>query len=206
MFKSAKVSAFTLEGRFIGFVGELETKPKRLRLATAEGERYIKLSKELRSSSLYQALTPGAWLKISGEQKYKYKTGELKLKAAQVTLKDPIPQEKVFQPSVAAPKTKACVMVCQKSACCKRGASQVLGALTESIRTQGLAEQVNIKGTGCMKQCKAGPCVVFLPDKSRYTNVAPKEVLGLVEKHFASQLKPEITDIPPSCLIAQANS
>lgn len=200
MFKDVKVSAFSLEGHFIGFVGEQTEKPKRLRLATAEGERYIKLAKELRSS-LYQALNPGDWLKISGEQKYKYKTGELKLKASQVTLKDPIPQAKVFQPPVAAPKTKACVMVCQKSACCKRGASQVLGALTESIRTQGLEEQVAIKGTGCMKQCKKGPCVVFLPDKSRYTEVAPKEVLSLVEKHFAAKLKPETSKLEFSKVI-----
>jgi (2Fe-2S) ferredoxin len=194
LFKSAKVSAFSLEGRLISFVGELETKPKRLRLATAEGDRYIKLSKELRSS-LYQELTPGDWLKISGKQKYKYKTGELKLKAAQVTIQAPSTQEKVFQPPVAATRTKACVMVCQKSACCKRGASQVLGALTESIRTHGLEDQVAIKGTGCMKQCKTGPCVVFLPDKSRYTGVAPKEVLGLVEKHFAVKLKPETSTL-----------
>ncbi|MEO8892019.1 MAG: (2Fe-2S) ferredoxin domain-containing protein [Coleofasciculaceae cyanobacterium] len=204
MSKSAKISTFNLEGRFIGFVGELETKPKRLRLATAEGERYIKLEKELRSS-LYEALTPGDWLQISGEQKYKYKTGELKLKAEQVTLKAANPQEKVFQPAVAAPKTKACVMVCQKSSCCKRGASQVLGALTESIRTRGLEDQVAIKGTGCMKQCKSGPCVVFMPDKSRYTKVAPKAVLELVDKHFAAQLKPETTD-KPSTSKAQANS
>lgn len=205
MFKSAKVSAFSLEGRFIGFVGELETKPKRLRLATAEGERYIKLSKELRSS-LYQALTPGVWLKISGEQKYKYQTGELKLKATQVTLKASSSQEKVSQPPIVATKTKACVMVCQKSDCCKRGATQVLGALTESIRTQGLEGQVAIKATGCMKQCKAGPCVVFLPDKSRYTKVTPKEVLGLVEKHFAAQIKPETINIPSQSLSAPANS
>lgn len=204
MSKSAKISAFNLEGRFIGFVGELETQPKRLRLATAEGERYIKLSKELRSS-LYQALTPGDWLKVSGEQKYKYKTGELKLKAEQVTLKTASPQAKVSQPEAAAPKTKACVMVCQKSSCCKRGASQVLGALTESIRTRGLEEQVAIKGTGCMKQCKSGPCVVVMPDKSRYTKVAPKEALGLVDKHFTAKLKPETTD-KPSTSKAQANS
>ncbi|MGB5959714.1 MAG: (2Fe-2S) ferredoxin domain-containing protein [Coleofasciculaceae cyanobacterium] len=201
MSKSAKVSTFNLEGRFIGFVGELETKPKLLRLATAEGERYIKLEKELRSSSLYEALTPGDWLKIAGEQKYKYKTGELKLKAQQVTLKAANPQEKVFQPAAAAPKTKACVMVCQKSSCCKRGASQVLGALTESIRTRGLEEQVAIKGTGCMKQCKSGPCVVFMPDKSRYTKVAPKAVLGLVDKHFAAKLKPETTEKPNTCKV-----
>lgn len=150
---------------------------------------------------MHQALTPGDWLKISGEQKYKYKTGELKLKAAQVILKSTLPPEKVQQPPVAAPPSKACVMVCQKSACCKRGANQVLGALTESIRTHGLEEQVAIKGTGCMKQCKKGPCVVFLPDKSRYTEVAPKEVLGLVEKHFAAKLKPETSKLEFSRVI-----
>jgi (2Fe-2S) ferredoxin len=185
-----KVSEFSLEGRFIGFVGDVEEKPKRLRLATSEGERYIKLSKELRAS-LREALQPGDWLKISGEQKYKYKTGELRLKARQVTIKAPSTQENVFQPPLAAPRTKACVMVCQKSSCRKRGAGDVCQAVTASLRDRGLDDQVAIKGTGCMKQCKTGPCVVFMPDKSRYTGVAPKEVSKLVEKHFAAKLKPE---------------
>lgn len=190
MITEEKVSEFSLEGRFVGFVGDLEEKPKRLRLATSEGERYIKLSKELRGS-LREALQPGDWLKISGEQKYKYKTRELKLKARQVTLKAPRTQENVFQPPVAAPRTKACVMVCQKSACRKRGAGDVCQAVTASLRDHGLEDQVAIKGTGCMKQCKTGPCVIFMPDKSRYTGVAPKEVSKLVEKHFAVKLKPE---------------
>jgi (2Fe-2S) ferredoxin len=190
LIKGKKVSAFSLEGRFIGFVGELEEKPKRIKLATSEGERYIKLSKELRHS-LRETLQPGDWLRISGEQEYKYKTGELKLKAFQATLKAPSTQQKACQPKLAVPKTKACVMVCQKSACCKRGAREVVESLSESLRDRGLKEQVTIKGTGCMKQCKTGPCVVFLPDKSRYTKVAPKEVIGLVDKHFAAQIKPE---------------
>src|SRR4028118_914340 len=83
-----KVSNFSLEGRFVGFVGDIEEKPKRLRVATAEGERYIKLSKELREP-LREMLQPGDWIEISGKQKYKDKTGELKLKAAQVSLKAP---------------------------------------------------------------------------------------------------------------------
>jgi (2Fe-2S) ferredoxin len=188
--QEVKVSTFRLEGRFVGFVGDLEEKPKRLRVATAEGERYIKLSKELRSS-LREVLEPGDWIQISGEQKYKYKTGELKLKAFQLKLTAPIQQERVFQPPVAAPRTKACVMVCQKSSCRKRGAGEVCQAVTESLRDRGLEDQVAIKGTGCMKQCKSGPCVVFMPDKSRYTGVVPKEVPTLIEKHFAAKLKPE---------------
>jgi (2Fe-2S) ferredoxin len=130
-------------------------------------------------------------VEISGEQKRKYKTGELKLKAYQVKTTAPTKQEKVFQPSVAAPKTKACVMVCQKSSCRKRGAGEVCQAVTESLRDHGLEDQVAIKGTGCMKECKKGPCVVFMPDKSRYTGLAPKEVSTLIEKHFAAKLAPE---------------
>jgi (2Fe-2S) ferredoxin len=181
---------FSLEGRFVGFVGDLEEKPKRLRLATAEGERYIKLSKELRGA-LREVLQPGDWIQLCGEQKYNYKTGELKLKADQVNFKAPNHQQNVFQPPLDAPKTKACVMVCQKSSCRKRGAGDVCQAVTASLRDRGLEDQVAIKGTGCMKQCKSGPCVVFMPDKSRYTGVAVKEVQILVEKHFTAKLKPE---------------
>ncbi len=181
---------FSLEGRFVGFVGDLEEKPKRLRLATAEGERYIKLSKELRGA-LREVLQPGDWIQLCGEQKHNYKTGELKLKADQVNFKAPNHQQNVFQPPLDAPKTKACVMVCQKSSCRKRGAGDVCQAVTASLRDRGLEDQVAIKGTGCMKQCKSGPCVVFMPDKSRYTGVAVKEVQILVEKHFTAKLKPE---------------
>lgn len=181
---------FRLEGRFVGFVGNVGEKPKRLKLATAKGEREIKLSKELRIS-LREALQAGDWIEISGIQKLKQKTGELKLKAYYVKLKAPNPQQQALQPAVAAPKAKACVMVCQKSSCRKRGAEEVCGAITASLRDRGLEDQVAIKGTGCMKQCKSGPCVIFMPDKSRYSGVAPKQVAGLIEKHFAAKLKPE---------------
>jgi (2Fe-2S) ferredoxin len=188
--KEKDVLRFSWEGRFVGFVGDLEEKPKRIRLATAEGEHYIKLSKELRGV-LREVLQPGDWIQLSGEQKHNYKTGELKLKADQVNFKAPNHQQNVFQPPLDAPKTKACVMVCQKSSCRKRGAGEVCQAVTASLRDRGLEDQVAIKGTGCMKQCKSGPCVVFMPDKSRYTGVAVKEVQILVEKHFAAKLRPE---------------
>lgn len=190
MKKEEKISKFSLEGRFVCFVADFEEKPKRLRVATAEGERYIKLSKELRYS-LCRSLQPGDWVEISGEQKYKQKTGELKLKAFEVKLTAPTAPARVSQPAVTAPKTKACVMVCQKSSCRKRGADQVCQAVTESLRDRGLEDQVTIKGTGCMKECKRGPCVVFMPDKSRYTGIAPKQVPTLIEKHFTAKLIPE---------------
>ncbi|HBY80813.1 MAG TPA: NADH:ubiquinone oxidoreductase, partial [Cyanobacteria bacterium UBA11148] len=91
----------------------------------------------------------------------------------------------------STPKPKASVILCQKSSCRKRGAAEVHQAVIESLGDRGLGEQVAIKDTGCMKQCKYGPCMVFMPDKSRYTEVRAKDVPMLVEKHFASKLKPE---------------
>ena len=175
--KEANVSTFSLEGRFLRFEGKLEEKPKRIWVATAQDTRCIKLSKSLRAY-LWDVLQPGDWIEISGEQKYKYKTGELKLKAEQVKL-------------LPTPKPKASVILCQKSSCRKRGAAEVHQAVIESLGDRGLGEQVAIKDTGCMKQCKYGPCMVFMPDKSRYTEVRAKDVPMLVEKHFASKLKPE---------------
>lgn len=191
IFKQAeKVSTFHLEGKFIGFVDYFEENPKRIKVAYEEGERWIKLSKDLRRS-LREVLKLGDWLEISGEYKYKYKTGELKLKAYQVNIKTASKQTTDLPSPVAVPKTKACVMVCQKSSCRKRGADQVCQAVAESLRDRGLEDQVTIKGTGCMKQCKTGPCVVLMPDKSRYTQVSPQEIPTLIEKHFAAKLKPE---------------
>jgi (2Fe-2S) ferredoxin len=45
--------------------------------------------------------------------------------------------------------------------------------------------QVTIKGTGCMKQCKAGPNIV-MPDKTRYSRIRPQDIPNLVDKHFAA--------------------
>lgn len=189
-FKKSATSTFRLEGRFVDFLGKGEEEPKLLWIDTPEGERYIKLSKELRHP-LRTVLQPGDWLEIFGKQKYKSKTGELKLKAQHVRLKTavkPDEQLKVVPPATPAPKPKASIILCQKSSCRKRGASEVCQAATEALHNCGLEDQVAIKGTGCMKQCKQGPCLVFMPDKARYTQVDPKEVSTLVEKHLAAKL------------------
>ena len=207
-----QVSFFSLEGRFVGFGEDRKEPSKRIKIATAQGEYCIKLSKELRGY-LWRVLQPGDWVQVIGKQKYDDKSGELKLKAFQVRLAPPTKQPRELSPEYennetgrkpeaehlverpsspsAAPKTKDCIMVCQKSSCRKRGADRVCQAITESLRDRGLEDQVALKGTGCMKQCKQGPCVVFMPDKSRYVGVTPKDINQLVEKHFTAKLKPE---------------
>lgn len=96
----------------------------------------------------------------------------------------PVPSE-LGQRSAArsATRTKTdTILVCQKSDCCKRGAGAVIKALQSELDERGLTD-VTIRGTGCMKQCKAGPNVV-MPDKSRYCRIRPEEVAAVVDKHF----------------------
>ena len=198
-YREGKVSLFNLEGRFIGFVDEAQRYPKRLQVATATGDRVIKLSKYLRGS-IREALQPGDWLQIYGEQKLK-KTGELKLKALAVKSIAVAKPPSISPPASVAPKPKACVMICQKSSCRKRGAAEVAQAVQDTLCDRGLEDQVAIKDTGCMKQCKQGPCMVFMPDKSRYTGVTPERVNILVDRHFTAKLKPEenrskLTSVP----------
>lgn len=186
-----QVSPFKLEGQFVKFLGKAGKKPKLLWISTEAGERYIKLAKPLRES-LPEILKPGDPIEVSGKQKYKPKSGELKLQAKRVTLKTPsVSQqyEKLLQPSPK--KTKASVMLCKKSSCRKRGAAKVHQAMNNSLCDRNLDDQVAIKDTGCMKQCKKGPCMVVMPDKARYNKVAPEDVPTLVDQHFGSKLKPE---------------
>lgn len=194
MSKSKKVKTKRLfEGRFIGFVGKVDKKPKQMQIATKDGEQYLKLSKDLRKTAR-DLLTPGDWIQAQVIQTVNRKKGKVKLKAKTLTPAIPAQPPTVFKP-VEKPKkkTKACVMVCQKSSCRKRGAADVSSAIAATLEDQGLKDEVAIKGTGCMKQCKKGPCVVFMPDKNRYVKVKPKQVPELIEKHFADKLQEAVS-------------
>ena len=194
-----QVAQFHLQGWLLGFVVEDGYKIKSLRLATSEGEAQIKLSKEGRISLFRSAVKPGSWVEVVGERKLKPKNGEIKLKAyivkpsvspnqqrevAQVEAIQelPTPAKKIPLPS----GVKATILVCKKSDCCKLGANKVCQALEEGLRDRGLDDQVTIKGTGCMKRCKAGPNIV-MPDKTRYTRIDAKEIPEIIDKHFPDE-------------------
>ncbi|HEY9622757.1 MAG TPA: (2Fe-2S) ferredoxin domain-containing protein [Crinalium sp.] len=182
---------FQLEGRFLGFAAKDSYKLKYLRLATATGEYVIKIDKELRST-LWRALIPGEWVQVSGYQKGDRDLGTAKLKAYQVTAIPPGSTATLLPPSAPAqaptPKAgtpKANILICQKSDCCKRGGGAVANALQEVLSDRQLTDQVAIKGTGCMKQCKTGPHIV-MPDKTRYSGIKPSAIPGIIDKHFQS--------------------
>ena len=179
-----EVSAFSLEGTFLSFELEDGYKRKYLQIGTVEGEYRVKLPKYLRSSGELN-LKPGDVLQIFGERKFDYKKDSLKLKAERVVVIDRQPLAITpATPTKQQTKAKASILVCQKSDCVKRGAKGVCQALQASLNDRGLENEVEIKATGCLKQCKAGPNVVVMPDKTRYTRVQTEQVAELIDKHF----------------------
>lgn len=194
MNKMQKSSApFYLEGRFLGYDVEDGYKIKRLHLATATGEQTVKLSKEARVS-LGRVLVPGEWIAVRGMVKRDRETGQEKFKAVAI---QPMPPQKALaadamptsqgraaaSQAAPAPRKPQTILMCQKSDCMKRGGKQLCPALQAELRDRGLADQVTIRGTGCMKQCKAGPNLI-MPDKTRYTRLTAAEVPALLDHHF----------------------
>jgi (2Fe-2S) ferredoxin len=210
IFTNVEVSEFCLEGRFLDFVIKDGYKLKGLLLTTSEGECYVKLAKHLRVAFDLR-LPRGTWLQVVGTKKYDAKKEEITLKAervmagrSQVETITPNPtkmgrlalsEAEVWgdgemggvssSPETSKPKPakKQTILMCQKSDCMKRGGKALCQVLEAELSDRGLQDTVNIKGTGCMKNCKAGPNLV-MPDKTRYTKVQPSQVGILVDKHF----------------------
>lgn len=192
--KSKHVSAFQLEGRFLSFELEDGYKIKRLKLVTAEGEVCIKLSKEARAS-VQGVLTPGDWIWVLGEKFVEPDGVTCKYKAHLIKPAPPGQVPSLPQPSPAASspkseakaKPQATILVCQKSDCMKRGGKAMCQRLQQELSDRGLTDQVAVKGVGCMKNCKAGPNLVVMPDKARYSRVAVAEIPELLDQHFPQQ-------------------
>ncbi len=192
---SKKVASFSIEGRFLGFEFE-DFKPKKLVVATSEGECTIKLAKSLRYGFQLN-LIPGDWLQISGEKQFDSK-GKVKLKAEQV-IPSTVSQELIALP-IPADKSKASILVCQKSSCMKRGGTEACQAMQTALKIRGLSEQVSIKGTGCLKDCKAGPNIVMMPDKKRYTKIQAAQIPALIDRHFAKE-ESDMSISSKNCLV-----
>lgn len=182
-----QVQDFQVQAQLIGFVIKDGYKIKYVRVNISNGEYWVKPEKEIRET-LNTAIAPGTRLEIIGQSEWK--SGKLKLKASSINILDPQKylSDTVKTETPTAKTPKACVMICQKSTCWKRGGEEVCQAIKNTINDQGLNEQVQVKLTGCLKQCKNGPNVVIMPDKARYSNVRPQEIGFLIDKHFTAKV------------------
>ncbi|NJK40098.1 MAG: (2Fe-2S) ferredoxin domain-containing protein [Oscillatoriales cyanobacterium RM2_1_1] len=203
-----QVTEFSLEGQVVHIFFE-GCKPKYLQLMTANGIHLIKLSKECRAIC-ERSLFPGQQIEVSGWRKVDLKAGKIKLKAELITLLSADPHSparaqtsdctgisaplvstgssasSASNPATGSKKSK--ILICQKSDCRKRGGNRLYTAIEEALTDRGLQDQVKIQGTGCLKRCKAGPNIVFMPDKVSYSQVNPATVPNLIEKHLSEGL------------------
>ncbi len=177
------VSEFTIVGQLEDFIGKSDNCIKYLQLTTEEEEYSIKVAKEVRSK-LAKHLKPGCWLKVTGMRKNEIHKGKVKYKAYRVELL-PSPNL-VSDKAVPSTKTKlkAKVLFCHKSTCWKKGGKATCQFLKNELEKRGIADQVEIKTVGCLKQCKKAPNMVIMPDKARYHNVNPKQVPLFIEKYL----------------------
>lgn len=172
-------------------IAHQKKKIKYIKLVAEQGKYWIKIPKKLRWT--IANLNPGCLLEIGGTSKPNSKTGKTKYKAQTIVL---IPQE-IDQAAKAKTKTvsllpgidsqlksKAKVLICQRSNCWKKGGKKVFQELETILGDRGLIGQLQIQKTGCLKQCKKAPALVMMPDKARYNRVKPKQVATLVEKHL----------------------
>ena len=172
---------FQLEGQFLGFAANQKSPFAYLLLSTAAagGDLHtVKLSSSLRLI-LFRHLQEGDWLRIVGTEKIDKQTLEPYLKAQEV-LRLAMPTS----PSRPRPPRPAKILVCSGSACSGRGAQAVLGQLESKLASSGLEGRIEVRSTGCMGRCKAGPHVVF--DRQCHSRITSAEQLdSLVDPYFA---------------------
>lgn len=183
MGKQITKTNFTLSGRFLAYVLSKGCNVKGIRLATAQGEQYIKLAKCLRPVCS-DILQPGTWIQVQGHQKINAKTGKIKLKAKAIMPAIPCSSHDSCPPVPKSIGVKGKIRICHKSSCRKRGSKQVLTALDSALRASGQDKEIQLQPMGCIGECKAGPNLVVLPDKARYAKVKPKNITRILRQHF----------------------
>lgn len=179
---------------FNGKLSKIAYKQKRikyLKLKTEQGKYWLKIPKQL--SKQLASLAPGCQLEVEGKVK-QTKTGKTKYKADTVAVLAPDTSAKPSEPKTKTVsllpvfnskiKSKAKVLICQKSNCWKKGGQQVCAEIESILSDRGLTKEIPIQKTGCLKQCKKAPALVMMPDKARYNKVKPKQVVDMVEKHL----------------------
>ncbi len=188
---SQKMS-FSLLGKFLGY--ELKGyKIRRIQLETSQGPYWLKLDNTARDDLLRAALqgqlTVGDQVLISGTQEWK--EGRLKLKVHQLlpainTVPESLESalETILPLPEQGPKTQ--ILVCQKSACRKRGGRSLCEALEAELREQNLQDRAKLHLTGCLKQCSKGPNLVI--GRMRYQQVNPDDLPQILAKHFPQTL------------------
>ena len=75
------------------------------------------------------------------------------------------------------------VLVCGGTGCTSSGSQQIMVALREELKKQGLDEEVSVVQTGCHGLCALGPIMIVYPDATFYAMVKEEDIPEIVEEH-----------------------
>ncbi|MFM2312090.1 MAG: hypothetical protein RLZZ04_1366 [Cyanobacteriota bacterium] len=205
---SSTITSFKLIGK-LSKISDQHKKIKYLKLTTEEGKYWIKIPRQLREQLASLAL--GCELEVQGKVKRDLKTGKTKYKAQMVVIIAPEPLNTQIDTKIKSKikanksvsllsvldgksgskpqakskfKSKSKVLICRKSNCWKKGGQEVCAAIESILKDHHLTQEISIKQTGCLNQCKKAPALVMMPDKARYNKVQPKQVGEIVKKHL----------------------
>jgi (2Fe-2S) ferredoxin len=195
---------FGLVGEFLGFIWTKKQQPNAVKLRWLNQEIVIKLAKYLRDDQTVKTLIPGMPIQVWGIQKPSKERSFLKLKAHRIRQSEtddssPYPtlmklvDDPLMQPSdsvkpIVSPESKpSTVKVCTESGCMKRGGKSMCKILASSLAEGNWEQEITVKRTGCMGKCKSGPHLIVMPDRTSYGKIQPKDVAGILTKHFKTK-------------------
>ncbi len=86
---------------------------------------------------------------------------------------------------------RAHILICGGTGCTSSGSSGIQKAFVESLKANGLEDEVKLVQTGCFGLCALGPVVIVHPDGTFYSRVEEKDVDEIVREHL---LKGRVVD------------
>lgn len=76
------------------------------------------------------------------------------------------------------------VLVCGGTGCHSSGSAKVIEALENSIKANGLDEEIKVVRTGCFGLCSLGPIVIVYPEGAFYAQATPEGIERIVKEHL----------------------
>ncbi len=76
------------------------------------------------------------------------------------------------------------VLVCGGTGCTSSGSKKVLAALEESLKENGIEDEILVVRTGCFGLCSLGPIMIVYPEGSFYSQATPEGVKRIVKEHL----------------------
>ena len=76
------------------------------------------------------------------------------------------------------------ILICGGTGCTSSGCKNVMNALDEALKNNGVADEVLVVRTGCFGLCALGPIMIVYPEGAFYAQAAPENMERIVKEHI----------------------